>query len=134
MPGNGLSCLKVRHTALCRNPKLTIAGIVSVLVAFLGFWLIPNWPNDTGTYFFTPEESQMAQYRQLVSAGGISESDEGGYWSGVIMAVKDPFTWMFAGIHFFLIVAQSFKDFFPSVSLVPKLKIGSANKSRLSKL
>lgn len=50
------------------------------------------------------------------------------------MAVKDPFTWMFAGIHFSLIVAQSFKDFFPSVSLVPKLKIGSANKSRLSKL
>lgn len=127
MLGNGLSCLKVRYAALRRNPELTIAAIVSVLVAFLGFWLIPNWPNDTGTYFLTPEESQMAQYRQLVCVGGISESDEGGYWSGIIMAVQGPFTWMFAGIHFSLIVAQSFKDFFPSVSLVPKPKTDSAD-------
>ncbi|KAF4536465.1 Vitamin H transporter [Lasiodiplodia theobromae] len=92
-----------------------LEGIVSVIVAFLGFWFIPNWPNDTGSYFLTPEESEMAQYRQLVSAGGLSESDEGGAWSGVVMAAKDPFTWMFAAIHFSVIIAQSFKDFFPSI-------------------
>ncbi len=57
----------------------------------------------------------MAQYRQLVSAGGLSEDDEGGYWEGFWQAVRDPFTWLFAGMHFSLIVAQSFKDFFPSV-------------------
>lgn len=102
--------------------KLIITGIVSVIVAVLGFWFIPNWPNDTGSYFLTPEESEMAQYRQLVSAGGLSESDEGGAWSGVVMAAKDPFTWMFAAIHFSLIIAQSFKDFFPSVSHLFMLK------------
>lgn len=68
--------------------KLIITGIVSVIVGVLGFWFIPNWPNDTGSYFLTPEESEMAQYRQLVSAGGLSESDEGGYWTGVVMAAK----------------------------------------------
>ena len=95
-----------------------IEGIVSIVVAFAGFWLLPNWPNDTGTYFFTAEESAMAQYRADVSAGGISEDDEGSYWGGISQAARDPFTWMFAAIHFFLIIAQSFKDFLPSVSLI----------------
>lgn len=94
-----------------------IEGMVSILVACLGFWYLPNWPSDTGSYYFTPEESAMAQYRADVSAGGISEDDEGSYWGGVAQAAKDPFTWMFAAIHFFLIIAQSFKDFLPSVSL-----------------
>jgi len=88
------------------------------MVGISGFWLIPNFPDNTGTYCFTPEESEMAQYRQLVSAGGISEDEEGGYWEGVRMALSDPFTYFFAAIHFFLIIAQSYKDFFPSVSLL----------------
>jgi hypothetical protein len=57
----------------------------------------------------------MAQYRAEVSAGGRSEDDEGGYWDGVAMACKEPFTWMFAAMHFALILMQSFKDFLPSV-------------------
>lgn len=76
---------------------------------------IPKWPSNTGTYFMTAEESEMAQYRSLVSGGGVSEDDEGDYWGGVALAAKDPFTWMFAALHFSVIVAQSFKDFFPSV-------------------
>jgi MFS family permease len=93
-----------------------LEGIVSIMVAILGFWYLPNWPNDTGSYYFTAEESAMAQYRADVSAGGISEDDEGSYWGGIGQAARDPFTWMFASIHFFLIIAQSFKDFLPSVS------------------
>jgi hypothetical protein len=57
----------------------------------------------------------MSQYRVLVSAGGKSEDDEGDMLGGVWMAVKDPYTWFFAGMHFALIIAQSFKDFFPSI-------------------
>lgn len=58
----------------------------------------------------------MSEYRACVSAGGITEDDEGDYWGGVVQACKDPFTWMFAAMHFSLIIAQSFKDFLPSVS------------------
>jgi MFS family permease len=103
---------------------LLLEGMVSILVAITGFWLLPNWPSTTGTYYFTPEESQMAQYRQMVSAGGLSEDDEGDYWAGFVMAMKDPFTWCFAAMHFALIVAQSFKDFFPSVSQKPEASMG----------
>ncbi|KAH7031695.1 major facilitator superfamily domain-containing protein [Microdochium trichocladiopsis] len=92
-----------------------IEGIVSIAVAIVSFWCIPKWPNNTGTYFLTAEESEMAQYRMQVSGGGYTEDDEGTRWGGVILAAKDPFTWMFACLHFFVIVGQSFKDFFPSI-------------------
>lgn len=65
----------------------------------------------------TPEESEMAQYRMVVSSGGHSEDDEGGAWEGVSLAIRDPYTWIFAILHSGLILALSFKDFFPSVSL-----------------
>jgi MFS family permease len=95
-----------------------LVGAVSILVALSGFWLLPNFPNNTGTFFMSAEEAEMAQYRQLVSAGGISEDDEGDMWGGVWQACKDPYTWMFSTMHFALIIAQSFKDFFPSVGIM----------------
>ncbi|SPO04150.1 related to putative tartrate transporter [Cephalotrichum gorgonifer] len=94
---------------------LLLEGIVSVLIGIFAFWFIPNFPNNTGTYFLTAEEAEMAAYRQMVSAGGISEDDEGDYWGGVWMMFKDPFSHLFALIHFALIIAQSYKDFFPNI-------------------
>ncbi|KAF4424942.1 putative transporter [Colletotrichum fructicola] len=94
---------------------LLLEGIVSITIGLVSFWFIPNFPESTGIYFLTAEESQMAQYRQTVSAGGRAEDDEGDYWGGVWMALKDPFTYLFSAIHFFLIIAQSYKDFFPSI-------------------
>ncbi|KAF5567236.1 major facilitator superfamily transporter [Fusarium phyllophilum] len=52
---------------------------------------------------------------RTVSAGGIAEDDAGGYWDGFWMCIKEPFAHLFAAIHFFLIIAQSYKDFFPSI-------------------
>lgn len=46
-------------------------------VAVIGFWGIPNWPGSTGTYYFTPQESAMTEYRAAGSAGGRTEDDEG---------------------------------------------------------
>jgi hypothetical protein len=80
----------------------------------LGFFCLPNFPNNSPN-FFNKEQSQMAQYRMFVSAGGVVEDDEGDYWGGFWMACKDPFIWAFAALHFAIIIAQSFKDFFPSV-------------------
>ncbi|KAI6764079.1 hypothetical protein HG530_007868 [Fusarium avenaceum] len=94
---------------------LLLEGAVSILVAIVSFWFIPNFPDSTGTYFITEEEAAMAQYRQAVDAGGISEDDSGDYWSGFWMCMKDPFSHIFAVIHFSLIIAQSYKDFFPSI-------------------
>ncbi|KAL3430344.1 major facilitator superfamily domain-containing protein [Aspergillus tetrazonus] len=96
---------------------ILLEGIVSVLVAVAAYRYLLNFPDNTSRRWFSEEEAAMAQYWQLVSAGGIHEGAEGqgDYWGGVILAAKDPFTWFFAAIHFSLIIAQSFKDFFPSI-------------------
>lgn len=91
-----------------------IEGAASIVVACVAFCLLPNWP--TNTKWLSPQESEMAQYRVLVSSGGKDEG-VGGTWDGVKDAIRDPFTWMFCAMHFSLINAQSFKDFFPSVNL-----------------
>lgn len=90
-----------------------IEGAASILVGVIAFFVLPDWPENTR--WLTEEEREMAQYRVLLSNGG-KEEQVGGTWDGLKEACKDPFTWMFCGMHFSLINAQSFKDFFPSVS------------------
>ncbi|KAH7411244.1 major facilitator superfamily domain-containing protein [Cadophora sp. MPI-SDFR-AT-0126] len=89
-----------------------IEGAASILVAVAAFFLLPDWPNNTK--WLSQQERDMAQYRVLLSNGG-KEEGVGGTWDGIKEAVKDPFTWLFCGMHFSLINAQSFKDFFPSI-------------------
>ncbi|KAH6703214.1 major facilitator superfamily domain-containing protein [Leptodontidium sp. MPI-SDFR-AT-0119] len=89
-----------------------IEGAASILVALIAFFLLPNWP--TNTRWLSEQESEMAQYRVVLSNGGHDEG-VGGTWDGLKAAALDPFTWLFCGMHFSLINAQSFKDFFPSI-------------------
>lgn len=95
-----------------------IEGMASIAVALGALLLLPDYPHNTR--FLTPAEREMAQYRVLCSNGGKDES-VGGTWDGVKQAVKDPFTWCFCLMHFALVTAQSFKDFFPSVSIIRSL-------------
>ena len=92
---------------------ILLEGIVSILVAVLAFWFIPNFPDNTSRRWFTEEEAAMAQYRQVVFAGRVLEDDEGGgnAWGGVLLAIKYPFTALFSAIHS-LIIAQSLRTFF----------------------
>ncbi|ETI22878.1 hypothetical protein G647_04672 [Cladophialophora carrionii CBS 160.54] len=92
-----------------------IEGSIGILLAIAGYFLLPNYPHNTGKAYLTAEQSQMAQYRMMVSAGGRSEDDEGGAWEGVGLAIKDPFTWIFTVLHFGLILGLSYKDFLPSI-------------------
>ncbi|KAK5058677.1 hypothetical protein LTR84_010941 [Exophiala bonariae] len=89
-----------------------IEGIASIAVAVVAFFVLPDWPHNSKC--LSEEEKEMAQYRVLVSNGGVDEG-VGGTWDGLKSAVADPFTWYFCGMHFALITAQSFKDFFPSI-------------------
>lgn len=89
-----------------------IEGIVSILVAIAAYFVLPDWPHNSKC--LDEQEKEMAQYRVLVSNGGVDEG-VGGTWDGLKSAVADPFTWYFCGMHFALVTAQSFKDFFPSI-------------------
>lgn len=92
-----------------------IEGVVGAALGVIAFWGVPNFPHNHGVKWISPEQSELAQYRMLVSAGGRTEDDNGGAWEGVVLACKDPFTWIFTVLHFGLILALSYKDFFPSI-------------------
>ncbi|KAG9667422.1 MFS general substrate transporter, partial [Aureobasidium melanogenum] len=92
-----------------------IEGSVGVFVGLAGFYCIPNFPHNHNVKWLTDEQAQMAQYRMLVSSGGVSEDDDTSAWKGVWLACKDPFTWIYTVLHFGLIVSLSEKDFFPSI-------------------
>ncbi|KAF9776506.1 hypothetical protein IL306_005289 [Fusarium sp. DS 682] len=74
-----------------------IEGVASVVVALAAYMILPGWPSDSDAKwphkkpFLTPEESEMAQYRVLLSNGGRDER-VGGTWAGVREACQDPFT------------------------------------------
>ena len=132
---------------------MLIEGALSIFVAILAYFLLPNWANNTP--WLLPEETEMAQYRLVLSAGGIDEADSKlSMFDGAKLAVKDwvglyrsicplkannQFTWLFMLLHFFLIAAQSFKDFLPSIvshksprrvyiaALIPQLKTMSSS-------
>jgi len=93
---------------------LLIEGAASILVGILGYFCLPNWADNTT--WLTDEQSEMAQYRLVISAGGMDETkNKVTIWEGARLALKDPFTYLFMCMHFMLIVAQSFKDFLPTI-------------------
>jgi hypothetical protein len=67
---------------------MLIEGALSIFVAILAYFLLPNWANNTP--WLLPEETEMAQYRLVLSAGGIDEADSKlSMWDGAKLAAKD---------------------------------------------
>ena len=93
---------------------LLIEGIFSIVVALVAYLVLPNWANNTP--WLSDEETEMAQFRLVMSAGGKDEAASGiTVMDGFRMACKEPFTYLFMILHFFLLTAQSFKDFLPTI-------------------
>ena len=64
-----------------------LEGIVGVVVGIFAFWGVPNFPHKPNVRWLSAEQSQLAQYRMFVSAGGRNEDDEGSAWQGVKLAI-----------------------------------------------
>ena len=80
---------------------MLIEGAMSITVAIAAYFALPNWANNTP--WLSPEMSEMAQYRLVLSAGGVDEADSTlSMWDGFKLAMKDWFSWLFMLLHFFL--------------------------------
>lgn len=68
---------------------MIIEGALSIFVAGIAALLLPNWAHNTP--WLTPEETEMAQYRLVLSAGGVDDSKSAmGLWEGAKLGAKDP--------------------------------------------
>jgi hypothetical protein len=67
---------------------MLLEGALSIIVAISAYFLLPNWANNTP--WLKPEETEMAQYRLVLSAGGLDEADSKlSMLDGAKLAVKD---------------------------------------------
>jgi MFS family permease len=88
-----------------------IQGVVTVGVAILSVFLLPNSPLQTR--WLTPEERQMAHDR---IARDTTEKKEGtSTWRGLREACSDYRTWIFALMCNLHLSANGFKNFMPTV-------------------
>jgi hypothetical protein len=86
--GNGVSHTRSLSCSQADDPVMLIEGALSIFVAILAYFLLPNWANNTP--WLLPEETEMAQYRLVLSAGGIDEADSKlSMWDGAKLAAKD---------------------------------------------
>ncbi|KAI1407419.1 MFS transporter [Hypoxylon sp. FL1857] len=90
-----------------------IEGALTAFVALLGFWLLPNAPDDT--YWLNGEERKIIQAR--AERDRISDAlSEASAWEGLKQAFKDKRTWLFCFMQMFHLSACSFNAFFPTVA------------------
>ncbi|KAI1214962.1 MFS transporter [Annulohypoxylon truncatum] len=90
-----------------------IEGAFTAFVAVLGFWLLPNMPNDTR--WLSEEERKLVHAR--MERDRISDVlGEASTWEGLKQAFQDIRTWLFCLMQMFHLSACSFNAFFPTVT------------------
>lgn len=90
-----------------------IEGSFTALVAVLGFWLLPNTPDDT--FWLNDEERKLIRAR--IEGDKISDAlSKSSAWEGLKEAFKDKRTWLFCFMQMFHLSACSFNAFFPTVA------------------
>jgi hypothetical protein len=77
--------------------------------------LLPDYPLQRASRFFTHEHQLYAEYRIRQENAGISDDDPGSIWWGLKQALIDKKLYMFIVLQMVLITAQSFNNFFPSI-------------------
>ncbi|KAH8674464.1 putative MFS transporter [Tricladium varicosporioides] len=88
-----------------------IQGVVTIVVAVLAAFLLPNSPLETT--WLTPEERQFAHDRMERDTTGRREGTS--VWVGLREAVVDPRTWLFCLMTNLHLSANGFKNFMPTV-------------------
>ncbi|KAI0885218.1 MFS transporter [Annulohypoxylon maeteangense] len=90
-----------------------VEGAFTAFVAVLGFWLLPNTPDDT--HWLSAEERKLVRAR--IERDRISDAlGEASAWDGLKQAFGDKRTWLFCFMQMFHLSACSFNAFFPTVA------------------
>lgn len=105
-----------------------IEGSLTIVVGFLGYILLPNYPHNTP--FLTETETALAQYRLAVERDGDNDEVQESVFIGLKQAVVDPKTWLLVLILTGAVVSMSFtcKSSSPGRACMPLLTINSSRQ------
>lgn len=90
-----------------------LEGALTVVVAFLGYILLPNYPSNTS--WLSEEETALAQWRLNKEVDGQKDEVKESVFVGLKQALSDPKVYLLVLIQTSAVVSMSFTYFFPSI-------------------
>ncbi len=104
-----------------------VEGALTMLVALLAFFILPDFPETKSITWLTPAEHALARQRMIEDAGGIlhlkPSGDTGeslkpseGAMAGLVLALADWKVWYLAFTLFLAVTALSFHLYFPTLT------------------
>lgn len=92
-----------------------IEGAITVVIAFLAFLVLPNFPRTTS--WLSEQERQLAVYRleEDIGVDDRNAEDDRGFFHGFTLAARDPKTWVLMAILTGVVSSASVTNFFPTV-------------------
>lgn len=103
-----------------------VEGSLTVLIAVLGLFVLPDFPETKYIHWLTPAEHALARRRMVEDAAGaphLKFSDEAPSWSkgshatqGLMMALADWKVWYITFAAFFVALSSSFLMYFPTLA------------------
>lgn len=92
-----------------------LEGIITVIIAFSAFFILPNFPRTTK--WLSEEERQLAVYRLQEDIGedDWTSAEQQTFFHGLKLALIDVKTWIFTVLLLSIVSSASITNFFPSV-------------------
>lgn len=93
-----------------------IEGVITVVIAFSAYWILPDFPHTTS--WLTEQERQIAVLRLEEDTGvdrNVTEDEQFGFFHGFLLALKDPKTYLLMLILSGIVSSASVTNFFPTV-------------------
>lgn len=92
-----------------------IEGVITVVIAFTAFWILPNFPRTTK--WLSEEERQLAVFRLQEDIGedDWTSAEQQTFFHGLKLALLDIKTWVFTILLLSIVSSASVTNFFPTV-------------------
>lgn len=92
-----------------------LEGLMTIVIALGAMFSLPDYPATTK--WLSDEEKSIAQRRLIEDAGaeGLSEDEDSSWKRGLLLAVKDYRSWIFACLQMSVTATISYSHFFPTL-------------------
>ncbi|KAH7103113.1 MFS general substrate transporter [Auriculariales sp. MPI-PUGE-AT-0066] len=91
-----------------------IEGVMTVVLAFVAMFLLPDWPHTTR--WLSDDEKRLARARIAADAIGSADGDHMGHWASLKAAIFEWRTYMFLFMYMVITGAGTISYFIPTIT------------------